>query len=338
MKIKGINYDVGTELNGGALLSRPTFNEAIIRRELQIIKNDLHCNAVRISGTSVERLIKAAGFALELGLEVWLSPQLHDKSMKETLLYISDVAKEAETLRQQWPHIVFVVGCELTIFMQGILEGDNVVARVSSPSFNAVIQAGAHNKPLNTFLTSAVKETRKVFGGSVSYASIPFEAVDWSIFDFVGVDHYREARNRDSYVAALAPYAKHDKPVVVTEFGCCTFKGAGDVGGRGWMIIDMNTAKSPTQLNGDYTRDEHEQAQELASQLTELDKSGVEGAFVFTFVSPPLTYSEVSRQDLDMGSYGLVKSYTDHNGVTYSDMQWEPKESFKVISELFGER
>ena len=82
MQRKGINYDVGIEFHQD-YLSRPTFDSQIIHRELEIIRDDLHCNAVRISGTDVDRLIVAAEDALGLGLEVWLSPtcmtNLHKK-------------------------------------------------------------------------------------------------------------------------------------------------------------------------------------------------------------------------------------------------------------------
>jgi len=44
------------------------------RRELQIITDDLHCTAVRITGGDAERLDIAAGIAAEAGLEVWFSP------------------------------------------------------------------------------------------------------------------------------------------------------------------------------------------------------------------------------------------------------------------------
>jgi hypothetical protein len=45
------------------------------RRELQIIRDDLHCNAVRFQGTDITRLMTAATAALELGgPQVWLSP------------------------------------------------------------------------------------------------------------------------------------------------------------------------------------------------------------------------------------------------------------------------
>ncbi|GIM47719.1 hypothetical protein DNHGIG_32680 [Collibacillus ludicampi] len=47
---KGINYDVGTFTRGKESSSRDRFDPHIVQREMEIIKNDLHCNAVRISG------------------------------------------------------------------------------------------------------------------------------------------------------------------------------------------------------------------------------------------------------------------------------------------------
>jgi hypothetical protein len=47
---KGINYDVGTFTRGKKSSSRDVFDPAIVQREMEIIKKDLHCNAVRISG------------------------------------------------------------------------------------------------------------------------------------------------------------------------------------------------------------------------------------------------------------------------------------------------
>ncbi len=40
---------------------------------------------------------------------------------------------------------------------------------------------------------------------------------------------------------------------------------------------------------------------------------------------------------LDMASYGLVKSYADgKRGVTYPEMTWEPKESFRAVAERYA--
>jgi hypothetical protein len=106
---KGINYDVGTFTRGkNAASSRDEFTPAIIKREMEIIKNDLHCNAIRISGQDLSRLTVAAQYAIEQGLEVWFSPALIDAPEKETLSYFAECAKAAEKLREQSPQIIFV--------------------------------------------------------------------------------------------------------------------------------------------------------------------------------------------------------------------------------------
>ncbi len=39
---------------------RPTFDPAIIHRELQIIKSDLNCNAIKIQGHDINNVMRAA--------------------------------------------------------------------------------------------------------------------------------------------------------------------------------------------------------------------------------------------------------------------------------------
>jgi len=70
--------------------------------------------------------------------------------------------------------------------------------------------AGEHNKPLNEFLAKANSSVRQVFHGKVTYASLVWEEVDWSLFDFVGVDHYRISRIEDKYVEMLKPSFQHN--------------------------------------------------------------------------------------------------------------------------------
>ncbi len=47
MRVRGVTYDVGSVMGGNW---RPVFEPDVIRRELGIIKNDLHCTAVRAAG------------------------------------------------------------------------------------------------------------------------------------------------------------------------------------------------------------------------------------------------------------------------------------------------
>jgi hypothetical protein len=358
VKRKGVSYDVGRVTGGNW---RPIFDPQIVSRELEIIRNDLHCNAVRICGLDIDRLMTAAEQALQLGLEVWLSPEMWDKSQEETLRYITRAAAAAEKLRERWPDkLVFLVGSELTLFMQGIVPGRNITQRMGIPSFWENARAGRHNQPLNAFLTKANEDVRQAFHGQVTYASLVWEAVDWNLFDFVGVDHYRAARIKDRYADMLQPLFTTGKPVVITEFGCRTYRGADTtMEGMGGDIVDYtpdlrviltymtNTVRSslfgiqlpPPRMRlkkGNYSRDEGMQASELSDMLGILDRAGVYGTFVMTFVSPTAPYHDNPREDLDMNSYSLVKSFADKHGTTYPDMAWEPKESFKAVADYYA--
>jgi hypothetical protein len=345
MKIKGVSYDVGRVMGGNW---RPIFDTKVVHRELEIIKNDLHCNAVRICGLDINRLMTAAEEALNIGLEVWLTPEMWDKSKEETLNYIIKAAVSAEQVRTKCPdRLVFLVGSELTLFMQGIVEGKNVVKRMSNPAFWDNAKAGMHNKPLNDFLAKANEAVRKVFHGKVTYASLIWEEVDWNLFDFVGVDHYRVERISDKYIELLKPSFLHGKPVIITEFGYRTYHGYdSSTEGMAGDIVDYNSRflhQLPLlgrfilpRLKGVYQRDECAQAIKLADQLSVLDKAGVEGTFIMTFVSQIDPYNINPLYDLDMSSFSLVKSYSDGNyGTTYPDMPWEPKESFKAVADYY---
>src|SRR5271165_829964 len=115
MKLKGVNYDVGRVLLGHQM--RPTFDPKVIHRELEIIKNDLHCNSVKIQGLDIDRLMIASEDALKQGLEVWLAPEMFEKSPEETFSYIVKAAEEIESLRQRWPDkVVLSIGTELMLF------------------------------------------------------------------------------------------------------------------------------------------------------------------------------------------------------------------------------
>ena len=221
MKLKGVNYDAGSVMYFNW---RPDFDPKTVSREIEIIKNDLHCNAIRITGLDIKRLIVATEIALKQGLEVWLLPTIWNKKQDQTLAYVGRVAESAETLRREYPEsLVFVVGGELTLFMQGIVEGRNVAERMTklmtkfreekqsnqgptnvSESISR-IKAGEHNRLLDKFLQKVSVSVRQVFHGQITYASLLWESVDWNLFDYVGVDHYRVERIKEQYAEMLKP-------------------------------------------------------------------------------------------------------------------------------------
>jgi hypothetical protein len=198
----------------------------------------------------------------------------------------------------------------------------------------STLRLGSFHRNLNRFLATAVREVRRYFRGPVAYASGTWEEVDWRPFDFVAVDLYRDARNRETFRATLRRYCQHGKPVVITEFGCCTYRGAGDKGAFGWAIVDWE--QHPPALKGTYVRDEDQQAMYLTELLDVFAEENVEGAFAFTFVMPKYPYHPDPRFDLDLASYGVVKSYPDGKGIAYPDMPWEPKLSFHALARHYA--
>jgi hypothetical protein len=347
---RGIIYGTGVTFSGPGykVQTRPRLSEVTARRELQIIRDDLHCNAVRLAGTDLDRLTRVAADALALGLEVWVSPMLYGGSADATLQNFVSAAERAQRLHVQHPgRVVFVMGGELTLFMQGIVPGQDVAERVSTAITR--IRAGDHtaNDRLNDFLDRASAAVRAVYPGPLTYAALVWEDVDWDRFDIIGVDHYRNARIKDRYAEMLRPLLARGKPVVVTEFGMRTYQGAeGEDGALGFGVTDPMRVflhQLPVvgrlfreRLNGDYRRDEAMQARELTETLAILEATGVDGAFVSDFVSPEATLSDKPRYDLDMNSFSLVKTYRHGKGTTYPDMNWEPKQSFKAVADFYA--
>jgi len=225
MDIKGVCYDTGRAYGPG-FVTRRVFDPAVTRRELRIIRDDLRCNAVRFQGTDIARLMTAATDALKLGgLQVWLSPELFKKSREATVAYLAKAAAAAEPLREQFPgQLVFCVGTESSLFTKGIVPGRTVNQRIASIR-RAGLRSGPYAQQLQAFLAEANDKVRKVFHGPLTYASTPFEVVDWSLFDVIGVDHYRNSKNDHRYAETVRRYVGHGKPVVNTEFGHSPYTG-----------------------------------------------------------------------------------------------------------------
>ncbi len=175
---------------------------------------------------------------------------------------------------------------------------------------------------------------RQRFGGKLTYASLWFERVDWTRFDFISVDAYRSTEIADQYRAAVRSLVAQGVPVAITEFGCTTHRGAADRGGRGSMIVEWNGA-NPIRLDGEYIRDEAEQAAHLRELLDLFDAERVDTAFANTFASYHLPHRGDPRADLDMASFGVVKVLEDRRGDTYPDMPWEPKRAFSALADRY---
>lgn len=336
MRGNGICYDTGF-FNRGASTHEP-FDPDVVKRELRVIHDDLHCTAVRITGGDPERLKLAASHAADAGLEVWICPFTNQLTTDQLLSLLADCAEHAERLRRQGAEVVLVTGSELSLVGAGFLPGDTLEDRASlltTPDPRLRELLAELPAKINDFLGKAVAVVRERFGGKISYASLPFEGVDWTPFDIISTDAgYRSTETADQYRDGIRAFVAQRKPVAITEFGCTTHRGAAGKGGRGDLIVEWD-GTTPVRLDGDYTRDEDEQAAYLREQLDIFNAEGVDTAFVNTFARFDLPHRRDPREDLDMASYGVVKVLEDRLGTAYPGLAWEPKAAFTALADCY---
>ena len=334
-----MTYDTGFVRKGE--ISRERFDPEVVRRELAIIRDDLHCNAVQIIGGDPERLELTASYATELGLEVWFSPYPLELTIGEILSLFADCAERAERLRQGGAEVVFVAGVELSLMNQGFMLGGSVDERLglllSDPDRRRERLAEVSAR-VNDFLGKAVAAVRERFRGRITYAAIPVERVDWTPFDIVSVELIRSAEVAGQFREGVRGLVAGGKPVAITGFGTAAYRGAGDRGGRVMEILEYDEGTgAPVRLNGEYSRDEAGQAAYLAELLEIFDTEGVDSAFVFLFALENLPHRPDGdpRHDLDLASPGIVKMLEGRSGDTYPDMAWEPKAAFFAVADCY---
>jgi len=279
------------------------------------IAEDLHCDVVRVSGRDAERLGVAARLAAETGLEVWFSPFPVDFSAGEVLSFFGDCARRAEDVRQTGAEVVFVAGCEMSVFCAGFLPGETYGERLQAlldADMGWWTSLGPVFERFNAFLGEVADVVRSHFAGPITYAAGPWEWVHWEPFDVVGIDAYRAQYNADAFVGTLREARSHGKPLAITEFGTCAYRGAGDLGGMAW------------QPPRDAVADEEEQVRYLEELLDVFEAEGVDTALWFTFAN----YDKPGERDI--ASFGVVR--------LLDDTRWVPKKVFLAMADRYQRR
>lgn len=332
LPVRGVNYDTGVNYEAGAL-SRRFWHPAAVRRDMRVIAGELGCTAVTVLGTDLDRLREAAKSALAEGLDVWVQPRLIEGTMPETLAHTARAARMAEGLRARHEgRVTLNVGCELSLFMKGVLPGTGFLWRMRGLVVYWMVMP-VFNRRLNRHLRQAAAVAREHFGGPVTYSAGEWEGVDWGPFDYVGVDYYRDKANRGRYTEGLRRYQAHGKPVVITEFGCCSFRGAAERGGGGFMIV--NWRQDPLTVKPGHVRDEGVQADYLESLVALYKREGVHGAFAYAFSEPRNLHTDDPRTDLDMASYGVVRIVAPETADGAE--AWEPKAGFHRLAAAYAD-
>ena len=325
MRVLGINYDTGF-VNAGTTTHEP-FDPETVRRDLRVIRDELHCDAVRITGGIQERLEVAAEFAAEAGLEVWYSPFTNGLDRDGLLAFVLDGAERAERLRRTGASVVYLTGSEIAMFTDGFLPGHDLAERMTlfTDPMRMREAVPAARAAVHDFLAEAVPAVRERFRGPVGYASIPLEAVDWASFDIIASDAgYRDATNASTFPQSLAAAVGQGKPYAATEFGCCTFRGAADVAGATEPVTYDEHGHAATLAPG-LERDEEGQARYVLDLLRDYEAGGVDAAFVYTFANRHLPTTDHPGYDFDLAARGIVRVLPDGS--------WTPKAAFHALAE-----
>lgn len=320
MRARGITYDTG--FTPGGRSTRPDFDPDAVRREIRTIAEELHCDAVRITGGDPDRLTVAARHAVDAGLEVWFSPFPSELSAAELLPYFDDCAERAAAVGAH----VFVTGCELSLFGPGFLPGADSFARIARLSTGfaaAAAELETASAALNELLARIVARVRERFSGKVTYASGLWESIDWTPFDIVGVDAYGDPAD-PAYRAGVRELLRLGKPLAATEVGCCTYRGAAERGGIGWDILDYES--DPPRIRGDHLRDEDEPVRYLRALFALFEEESVDTGFWFTFAGYTLPHRSDPRYDLDLASYGVCALLPDGT--------LTPKRAFHALADI----
>lgn len=324
MRVFGMNYDTGF-VSAGSTTHEPFVAETV-QRDLRVIRDELHCDAVRITGGVQDRLELTASLAAEAGLEVWYCPFTNGLDRDGLMAFVLDGAQRAERLRRSGASVVYLTGSEIAMFTDGFLPGRDLAERMAlfTEPMRMREAVPAARAAVHDFLAEAVPAVRDRFAGPVSYAAIPLEAVDWAPFDIIASDAgYRDATNAAAFPQTLAAAVGQGKPYAATEFGCCTFRGAADVAGASEPVTYDQHGRA-AKLTAELERDEEGQARYIVDLLRDYDAGGVDAAFVYTFANRHLPTTDDPERDFDLAARGIVRVLPDGS--------WTPKAAFHAVA------
>ncbi len=275
LKYKGIGYFAG---NLPGWPSSPTPSRDRMERELEIIRDDLGCNAVRIvaGGSYEDNLIECGKLAVDLGFDrIFICPRYMDETMEKTIERIGAFGGRVRDLKEISESIVYMVGNEFPLDTFDMIGGGGYYARVA----NMNKDWGRVVKMLPAMMREIIRVCREKYGYPISYAAIVKEVdlIPWSdpAFESVGVNAYlMEYYGWDNWrVRKLFGGLKlYRKPIHSTEWGCMSYTDAGRYG-----------AMAALHFSSGRGYDEDEQANYIDRYCRMLNQTGIDGSFYIDY-------------------------------------------------------
>lgn len=319
MKFKGVNYNAGIDYNQCGEDKEINIKKFLL--DLKWIKR-MNCNSIRLYGSHNGKLLRYSKLALKNGFIVWASPRYIGKNKDETLRLLLDFSKQLEKMRHS-DNVFLIIGNEFTIDMWGLVVGNTQMQR-------AMNYKDAKSDVLNRILSKFIPEIRNIFGGKITYAALITENIDYSLFDYIGLNYYWYYGNMFNYVSRLKNLSKeYHKKIIVTEFGTCCYKFASILDGAAYYPIQELKLHEKPILNRLIIRDEKEQVKYLRRCFKKFEKADVEGTFIFDFAEKWKTFIP-NKKCMDLASFGIMRQYPDG--------RIEPKLAFNYVKEYYNKK
>jgi len=93
-------------------------------------------------------------------------------------------------------------------------------------------------------LNRGVFDSEQILTASIVSFALEFFQCTGPLIGLLLSFRFRDAISLLNPTDQLILLAANHLPVIIGEFGCCTYKGAEDAGGWGWTIVEFNKATS----------------------------------------------------------------------------------------------
>jgi len=277
VRYKGMNYAAAR--TGPEFSSIPTPSRDEMDEQLDTIHNELGCNAIIVqAGDGYEdNLIECSKLALQKGFDrTYAYVRYMNSTLDQTVEKVGRLAARVRSLRETSDSFVWMIGCEFGVSMSGIIPGDTWFDRVryqlDHKDWWDLVQA--KEPEIWRRILPVVKSN---YGYPVAYAAATWEIplVPWSDPSFGEVSpqlyiHDSIGQTESWALNQLSSLKRFGKPVIVSEFGCNTYTGAGTLAGAP-LFMKQNPY------------DEDEQANYIEKYCNMLNKANINGAFLYMY-------------------------------------------------------
>lgn len=273
LRYKGVSYFAGPMTPEWGSAPNPTMEE--MDEQLDTLYQNLGCNAIIICGgkDDEEKIVECARLAIGKGFErIYVQPRYVNATVDETIDNIRQFAPRVRELRETSGALVFSIGHEFTL--ETAITGKTFWER-----YQAAVKEGYGWSQIRTTLPAMfaklVQVCKQHYGYSITYASIPVwehDLVPWEnpIFESVGVDVNicpSIGWTEDWNVDFLSHVKSFRKPVISTDWGVFSYKGADQWGGISPIYLDDNPY------------DEDSQARYVDNYCRMLNRARIDGCF-----------------------------------------------------------